>query len=259
LIAIGEYTSDSLKMQVLPMEELAEKIVAWIRERVAGARCKGVVFGLSGGLDSSVVGVLCKRALPDDSLGVIMPCYSSKTDIEHAQTVARKFQISTETITLEGAFDSLLKAFPSGEYDVATKILAEANVKVRLRMITLYYLANRLNYLVVGTGNRSEISVGYFTKYGDGGVDILPLGNLVKSQVRELAVHLGIPKEIMEKPPSAGLWAGQTDEGEMGITYEELDRYLTAGEAGEEIRKRVDAMMERSAHKRSTPAIPPLS
>jgi len=213
---------------------------------------------LSGGLDSSVVGVLCKRAFPDGSLGVIMPCYSSKIDIEHAQTVARKFQISTETITLEGTFDSLLKALPSGEYDPATKILAEANMKVRLRMITLYYLANRLNYLVIGTGNRSEIAVGYFTKYGDGGVDILPLGNLVKSQVRELAVHLGIPKEIVEKPPSAGLWAGQTDEGEMGITYEELDRYLTTGEAGEEIRKKVDAMMERSAHKRSTPAIPPL-
>ena len=244
-------------MQVSPTEELAKRIVAWIRERVAGARCKGVVFGLSGGLDSSVVGVLCKRALPDGSLGVIMPCYSSRIDIEHAQTVARKFQISTETITLEGTFDSLLKALPSGEYDPATKILAEANMKVRLRMITLYYLANRLNYLVIGTGNRSEIAVGYFTKYGDGGVDILPLGNLVKSQVRELAVHLGIPKEIVEKPPSAGLWAGQTDEGEMGITYEELDRYLTTGEAGEEIRKRVDAMMERSAHKRSTPAIPP--
>ena len=99
--------------------------------------------------------------------------------------------------------------------------------------------------------------MGYFTKYGDGGVDILPLGNLVKSQVRELAFHLGIPKEIIQKPPSAGLWVGQTDEGEMGITYEELDRYLISAKAAEEVKKKVDAMMAGGAHKRATPAIPP--
>jgi len=146
---------------------------------------------------------------------------------------------------------------PASEFDPATRKLAEANVKPRLRMLTLYYLANRLGSLVVGTGNRSEISVGYFTKYGDGGVDILPLGNLVKSQVRELASHLGIPNEIIEKPPSAGLWEGQTDETEMELTYEELDRYLTNGEAREAVREKVDAMMTESAHKRATPVIPP--
>jgi NAD+ synthase len=124
-------------------------------------------------------------------------------------------------------------------------------------MITLYYLANRLRYLVVGTSNKSELSIGYFTKYGDGGADILPLGNLVKSQVRQLAIDLSIPEEIIAKPPSAGLWSGQTDEREMGITYQELDRYLTSGEAGAEIKKKVDAMVEGSAHKRSTPSIPP--
>ncbi|MBE9501795.1 MAG: NAD(+) synthase [Chloroflexi bacterium] len=239
------------------MEELANRITAWIAEKVTGAKCKGVVFGLSGGLDSSVVGVLCKRAFPEDTLAVVMPCYSSDTDIAHAQAVARKFQIPAKTIALEGVFDSLLKVLPVAEGDSANRRMAEANLKVRLRMLTLYYLANRLRYLVVGTGNRSEISVGYFTKYGDGGVDIMPLGNLVKSQVRQLAIYLGIPEEIIDKPPSAGLWAGQTDEGEMGITYQELDHYLTTGEAGEETKKRVDAMVEGSAHKRSTPAIPP--
>jgi NAD+ synthase len=238
------------------MEELAERITAWIGEKVAEAKCKGVVFGLSGGLDSSVVGVLCKRAFPDNTLAVIMPCYSDETDIAHAQAVVQKFQIPTTTIALEGVFDSLLKVLPD-ENDPATKKLAEANVKVRLRMVTLYYLANRLCYLVVGTSNRSELSVGYFTKYGDGGVDIMPLGNLVKSQVRQLAIHLGIPEEIIAKPPSAGLWAGQTDEREMGITYQELDRYLASGEAEAELKRRVDAMVEGSAHKRSTPAIPP--
>ncbi len=238
------------------MEELADRITAWIGEKVAEARCKGVVFGLSGGLDSSVVGVICKRAFPDNTLAVIMPCYSDETDIAHAQAVVQKFQIPTTTIAMEGVFDSLMKVLPD-EYDPATKRLAEANVKVRLRMVTLYYLANRLCYLVVGTSNRSELSVGYFTKYGDGGVDIIPLGHLVKSQVRQLAIHLDIPEEIIAKPPSAGLWSGQTDEGEMGITYQELDRYLASGEAGAELKRRVDAMVEGSAHKRSTPVIPP--
>ena len=237
------------------MEELADRLVLWIREQVAKAGCKGVVFGLSGGLDSAVVGLLCQRAFPDDALAVIMPCYSSQTDIEHAQAVASKFNIATKTIVLDKAYDLLLEAF-ADSYDPATGRLAEANVKVRLRMLTLYYLANRLGYLVVGTGNRSELSVGYFTKYGDGGVDILPLGNLVKTQVRELAVHLGIPRQIIDKPPSAGLWQDQTDEGEMGISYEELDRYLLAGEATEEVRKKVDAMMTASAHKRETPPVP---
>jgi NAD+ synthase len=109
----------------------------------------------------------------------------------------------------------------------------------------------------VGTGNRSEISIGYFTKYGDGAADILPLGNLVKNQVRELAVYLDIPKEIIQKPPSAGLWVGQTDEEEMGITYDELDRYLLTGHAAAEVKKKIDTRITGSSHKRALPAVPP--
>jgi NAD+ synthase len=239
------------------MEELANKLTAWIREQVAGAKRRGVVFGLSGGLDSAVVAVLCKRAFPTNALAIIMPCYSSETDIEHAETVASKFHIPTVTVALEGVFDVLLRVLPLGDYEPVNKKLAEANLKPRLRMLALYYSANQLGYLVVGTSNRSEISIGYFTKYGDGAVDILPLGNLVKRQVRELAVYLDIPKEIIQKPPSAGLWMGQTDEGEMGITYEELDRYLITGQAADEVKKKVDARITGSAHKRALPAIPP--
>ena len=238
------------------MEELANKLVAWIRGQVAQAKLKGVIFGLSGGLDSSVVGVLCKRAFPKDALGLIMPCHSSQTDIEHAQVVARKFQIPSRSIVLDQVFASLMKAVPSGG-DSETKRRAEANVKARLRMVTLYYIANRFQYLVVGTGNRSEMSVGYFTKYGDGGVDIQPLGNLVKSQVRKLAAYLDIPTQVIEKPPSAGLWEGQTDEGELGISYDELDQYLTSGKAEAGIKRKVDAMIRASAHKRATPPVPP--
>jgi len=123
-------------------------------------------------------------------------------------------------------------------------------------MVTLYYAANQLNYLVVGSGNRSELTAGYFTKYGDSGVDILPIGNLVKKEVRELAAFLGVPQVIIDKPPTAGLWPGQTDEGEMGFTYEALDNYILTGQAPADLKKRIDAMNARSAHKRATPPVP---
>jgi len=239
------------------MEDLARKLANWIMEQVSNAGCKGVVFGLSGGVDSSVVGALCRRAFPDNSLGVLMPCYSSETDTEDAVMVARELAISTVTVKLDGVYDSLISALPDKEYDPSTRKLAEANLKPRLRMATLYYFANRLRYLVVGTGNRSEITVGYCTKYGDAGVDILPLGNLLKSQVRELAEYLGIPERIIRKAPSAGLWSGQTDEGEMGLTYEELDRYVATGEATDEVRRRIDRLACDTAHKTTTPPVPP--
>jgi NAD+ synthase len=139
--------------------------------------------------------------------------------------------------------------------------LAAANIKPRLRMITLYYLAQSHNYLVLGSGNRTEIEVGYYTKYGDGGVDLLPLGGLYKTQVWELARELGVPQEVIDRPPTAGLWPGQTDEGEMGITYRELDRVLRAIAAGDtegidpDTLKKVQGMIERSAHKRAMPPI----
>jgi NAD+ synthase len=240
------------------MQELTDKLVNWIKEQVTTARRKGVVLGLSGGLDSSVVAVLCKRSFPNDTLAAIMPCYSSAVDIAHAQIVAKKFQITTDIIYLEETLDSILNALPERDYQRDTKKAAEANLKPRLRMLTLYFLATRLSYLVVGTGNRSELSVGYFSKYGDAGVDIMPLGNLVKSQVTDLARYLEIPEEIISKHPSAGLWNGQTDEGEMGITYKELDLYLTTGKAPDSIKNRIDAMITNSEHKRALPPIPPL-
>jgi NAD+ synthase len=240
------------------MEELANKLTDWIRELVLAAQKSGVTLGLSGGIDSAVVAVLCKRAFPDTTLAVIMPCHSVETDIEHAKAVAKKYRIYTEIVDLEPIFESLVQALPSFNGRQDNENMTLSNIKPRLRMITLYYLAAQLGYLVVGTGNRSELSIGYFTKYGDGGVDILPLANLVKQQVRELAVYLGIPKEIIQKPPSAGLWEGQTDEGELGMTYNELDRYLTAGEADSAIKQRIDSLNAASAHKRDMPHVPPL-
>ena len=237
------------------VEQIADKLVSWIKKKTLAAGCKGVVMGMSGGLDSSVVAVLCQRAFPQNVLGAIMPCHSSPEDKEHALAVAGKFSIKTEVVTLDPVFDALRKALPGDKAETGARELAEANLKARLRMVTLYYFANQLGYMVAGAGNRSELSVGYFTKYGDGGVDILPLGELVKREVRELAGFLGVPQPIIDKPPSAGLWQGQTDEGEMGLGYEELDQYLVSGEASTGVRQKIESMIAASAHKRMPPPL----
>ncbi len=237
-------------------EQLSEKLVSWIRDKVTTAGCRGTVLGMSGGIDSSVVAALCKRAFPRGMLGVIMPCYSIPEDREHALSVADKFSIPTKEVVLDSAYDTLLKVLPADAAEQSTNQLARANLKPRLRMLTLYYFANQLNYMVVGASNKSELSVGYFTKYGDGGVDIIPLGNLVKREVRELARFLCIPQEIIDKPPSAGLWQGQTDEEDLGLSYQEIDNYLLTGDASDDVRGRIEAMMSNCSHKRLPPAVP---
>ena len=228
----------------------SKEIASWIKKEVDKAGKKGIVFGLSGGIDSAVLGALSKEALGDKVLALILPCESQPEDRELALKVAEKFNIKTKEITLDSAFSELVKLDPD-----ATK-LAKANLKPRLRMIALYYFANTLDYLVAGTGNKSELVIGYFTKHGDGGVDILPMGELLKTEVRKLAKELGVPREIIERPPTAGLWKGQTDEGEIGISYEELDKAIVAicedrtKDIDKETLAKVNKMMEYSKHKR---------
>ena len=237
----------------MTIARLCIKIVEWIKEKVKEAGARGGVFGLSGGVDSAVVGGLCKQALGNDVLALIMPCYNDPFDIQCARDVAKKFKINTRLIPLEPVYDKFKEILPSGNK------LAQANLKPRLRMITLYYFANNLNYIVIGTGNKSELAVGYFTKYGDGGVDILPLGGILKTEVREIARYIGVPGYIIKKPPSAGLWNGQTDEEEMGITYEELDEIILHLEEGQKTSlakeniTRVKSMMEKAWHKKIPP------
>jgi len=241
------------------MERVASLIVEWMRREVADAGAEGVVLGVSGGLDSAVVAALCQRAFPHTCLGLCLPCYSAPDDLGHARAVAERFGVPVRTIDLGPALDAIVESLhglglassPEAEH------LARANLKPRLRMLTLYYVAGRLGYLVVGTSNASELAVGYFTKYGDGGVDILPLGNTLKTDVRRLARHLGVPEEVVSKAPSGGLWQGQTDEAELGVTYAELDRYLATGEARPEVKQRIDGLVSRSAHKRKQPPMPP--
>ena len=236
--------------------QLTDNLVLWIKDRVTSAGCKGAVLGMSGGVDSAVVAVLCQRAFPRNTLAINLPCYSNPEDQEHARLVAEKFAISYKVIVLDGVYDNLLKILPQNKAEAGLDRLAQSNLKVRLRMVTLYYHANWLKYMVVGSSNLSELSVGYFTKWGDGGVDIMPIGNLVKKQVIELAQYLDIPKEIIDKPPSAGLWQGQTDEGEMGITYKVLDTYLTTGKADVKVKGKIEAMMISAQHKRALPPMP---
>ncbi|TES84344.1 NAD+ synthase [Candidatus Aerophobetes bacterium] len=235
--------------------QLAGRISEWIRQKVKEAGAEGVVVGISGGVDSSVVASLAKKAVGEKVLGVIMPCHSEPLDEKYAWLVAEKLKIKAERVVLDSLYDRFSELLPSG------KRLALANLKARLRMATLYYFANNLNYLVVGTGNKSEISVGYFTKYGDGGCDILPLGDLLKTEVRKLARVLELPEEIIDRVPSAGLWGGQTDEEEMGLRYEDLDEIISAIEADKrsltpkEVVARVKRLIEASQHKRSPVAV----
>jgi len=245
----------------------AARLADWIAGKVHEAGADGIVVGLSGGIDSAVTAALSARAVPGRVMGLLMPCHSDPRDLEDARLVASTIGIPTVTVNLDPVYDTFLSALRAAagtgtpaEQEAAAASgrvrLAEANLKPRLRMATLYYFANRLHYLVAGTGNRSELEVGYFTKYGDGGVDILPIGHLVKHQVRELAQALGIPERIITRPPTAGLWVGQTDEGEMGLTYADLDRYLLTGEASPEVRRRIESMQRQSQHKKVPPPIP---
>ncbi len=239
-------------------KKLATDISDWIKKQVEEANAKGVVFGVSGGVDSSVVSVLCKNVFPKEHLALILPCFSSKRDLDDAELVVKKFSLNYKIINLEDIFLAFSKILGFNQQD---KELAVANIKPRLRMITLYYFANKLNYLVVGTGNKSELTMGYFTKYGDGGVDILPLGDLTKTEVYKLAKVLNIPQRIIKKLPSAGLWPGQTDEEEMGIKYKLLDKIIDAIEDGvfknfdKKIVEKVLKKKKQSLHKLNPPKV----
>jgi len=231
--------------------KVSERISVWIKDIVQSADKKGVTLGISGGIDSAVVAKLsCMAIGAKNVLGLIMPCNSDPSDEKSALLLAGQIGIRTKRIELDHVYEAM-KANNKEANQTAL-----ANLKPRLRMCMLYYYANTLDYLVAGTGNRSEIMVGYFTKYGDGAVDMLPIGGLLKTQVRELAEEIGIPKGIIGRTPSAGLWEGQTDENELGLSYEELDKILLAREKGpiknasKEKVKRVNELIAKSAHKR---------
>lgn len=236
-------------------KDFVDKFSKWFESYLSESKAAGTVCGLSGGIDSAVVSVLLNKIIGKKHLALFIGIESQEADLEDARMLAEKFDLNFLEFDLTDVYLNLVQNLPEGNK------IAYANLKPRLRMITLYFFANSQNRLVAGTGNKTEISVGYFTKYGDGACDFLPIGSIYKTQVRMLARYLGIPEKIIAKPPSAGLWKGQTDEGEMGIAYEELDRALFLIERGHEgsldkdIYEKVMSMKKGSEHKRCMPEI----
>lgn len=239
------------------IQNKAEEIILWLKEQLEKTRTKGFVLGLSGGIDSSVVAGLIKKACPTHSLGVIMPAGNISSDKDDAVKCAEAFDLSYVEVALGNYRENLfsdVKAVLSVEgAEIRDEQMTKGNIGARLRMTTLYAIGNSLNYLVVGTDNAAETYTGYFTKYGDGGVDLAPIAHISKGDVYKLGAYLGVPESILNKPPSAGFFEDQTDEKEMGVSYNTIDAYLN----GETIPEADKAIIERlhriSEHKRQLP------
>ena len=266
-----------LQLSEAELDATREHITSFIRDRVAAAGVDGAVIGLSGGIDSTLTAHLAVEALGSEAVrGLVMP---STVDVDEnmsdAERVALELEMPHDVVPIQPIVDAFLDAYPDGigreEVESDPLRTAVGNVRVRTRAVLNYFVANNEHRLVLGTGNRTEALVGYFTKYGDGAVDCLPIGNLYKQQVRQLARHVGVPVDLVEKTPTAGMWSGQTDEEELGLDYDTLDAILALtvdgrmptnaaaqlldGVAVETI-ERVHDLYYRSAHKRAVPPAP---
>ncbi|KCZ70374.1 NAD+ synthetase [Candidatus Methanoperedens nitroreducens] len=255
-------------MSQIDYPAIKDELVTFISSRVVESGAYGAVIGLSGGIDSTLTAYLTVEALGQDKvLGLLLPerGVTQEQDIDDAIEITRILGIEHKIIEISPVLRSYSAVLP--DFD-DTKLSANGNLKARTRMCILYYYANIMNRMVVGTGNKTELLLGYFTKYGDGGVDIEPIGGLYKTRVRELARHMGVPSRIIDKIPTAGLWPGQTDEGELGVSYEAADKILSmlVDEKREifEVKKvfspvhvdRLVALMRASEHKRMPPPSP---
>jgi len=258
-----------LRLSESELEAARERIVAFVGDVVDDAGAEGAVIGLSGGIDSTTTAHLAVEALGADGLhGLVMPSeVNDPENMSDAERVADRLDVEYDVVEIGDVADRLVDAAPGGGDDRT----AAGNVRVRLRGVCNYFVANSENAVVLGTGNRSEALTGYFTKYGDQAVDCNPIGNLYKQQVRQLAAHVGVPEDLVMKTPTAGMWVGQTDEAEMGTNYDVLDAVLALHVRGDlstgatvraldgverEHVERVRELYERSRHKRSMPPAP---
>lgn len=211
---------------------VSKEIIDFISENISKSKLKGGIVAVSGGIDSAVVLNLTVKALgPERVWAVTIPerDITSERDITDVMHLTSQLNITCDTVDITDIINNFINILP--KYDESDQV-TKGNIKPRIRMIVSYYYANKLNAMVIGSSNKTEYLTGYFTKYGDGGVDIMPLVSLYKFQIRQLAEYLNIPRNIIEKAPSAGLWRNQTDEGELGIDYDQLDLILYGSEKG---------------------------
>jgi NAD+ synthase len=257
-----------LRLSESELEATRSRVVSFIADVVDDAGADGAVLGLSGGIDSTLTAHLAVEALGEEGLhGITMPAEVNDPDVmSDAERVAHDLGIEYDVVEIQPIAESVFDAFPAAADDRT----AAGNVYVRTRAVLNYFVANAENRVVLGTGNRAEAMTGYFTKYGDQAVDCNPIGNLYKQQVRQLAAHVGVPRDLVMQEPTAGMWEGQTDAAEMGLDYDTVDAILAvhvdgglsrAATAREldvplEAVDRVVELHERSAHKRSMPSAP---
>lgn len=268
---IFNYTPDEHPgIDSMNLEIAQNKIIDFIRNETRKAGVDGAVIGISGGIDSALAATLTVKALGKDKvLGIHMPEFglTPAEDSRDAKILADWLGIEFKTVDISGIISAFMAVVPESE---SADRLCKGNLKARTRMSLLYFHANHMNRMVMGTGNKTEILLGYFTKYGDGGVDLEPIGGLYKTEVWELSRRLGIPDPLITKKPSAGLWAGQTDEADLGISYVKVDEVLKRLEMNETPETIMNALeisaeqlnsvmkrIERNEHKRKTPPVPP--
>lgn len=232
----------------MKLKDYLKEIEKFELDYLNSSKMDGYVLGLSGGIDSALAAVLTQKAVGNDRLfNIMMPIHSNPSDLEDALKLAKAFGLNYTIIDLTEAFD---KVYESIKNKHELNGLAIHNIKVRLRMVTLFAIAQERRSLVIGTDNLDEHYVGYFTKYGDGAADILPLVSLLKREVYEASRMYGVIPEILNKVPSAGLFEDQTDEKEMGVTYQELDDFLIGKPIKEESKAIIDRLHRVSEHKR---------
>jgi len=268
-VAGGKQVKLNPSLLEIDFSEAQTRIVRFIKEYLANAGAKGIVLGLSGGVDSATIAALSSLAIGGENVfGLMLPekeTFNQK-DIDDAQIIADKFHIPTQLIDMTEFLDAFYRGTPTFD---STNRLCKGNVKARTRMIILYYYANIQNRIVCGSSDKSETLMGYFTKWGDAAADIAPILDLYKTQVRKLAVHAGVPKEIAQRPSTPALWPNQLAETELEIKYETLDlilygleRFMDTDEIAQELdmeRATVERVKRRwlaNEHKRRMPLAP---
>ena len=237
----------------MKLEAYLDYLVTWIKDEVKTANLNGCIIGLSGGIDSAVAANLVKKAMGKKCLALILPCDSNPKDQLDAIKVAKQANLDYQIVNLDSLYKQAslnIKNLKGLNKNSQGYKLAMANIKARLRMTTLYQFGQSLGYMVVGTDNAAEWYTGYFTKYGDGGVDIVPLINLTKGEVFEAAKLLKVPQVVIDRKPTAGLMSNVYDEDELQVSYQEIDKFLTGKKIKPASKKRLEHLHRISEHKR---------